>query len=129
MMRMSKVLLVEDDQFLSSILAASFRDHGHEVVCAYDGDSAVARAIERHFDAILLDILLPGKDGFAVLETVKSMDATKRIPVIVISNLSDEKSVARMKEGGASSYIVKAHTTPQQVMDEVKKAIESADTA
>jgi two-component system, OmpR family, response regulator VicR len=126
---MAKILLVEDDQFLSSILASSFRDHGHEVICAYDGDSAVARAIERHFDAILLDILLPGKDGFSVLEAVKSLEATRRIPVVVISNLSDEKSVARMKEGGAASYIVKAHTTPQLVLEEVKKVMESADTA
>jgi CheY-like chemotaxis protein len=120
---MAKILLVEDDQFLSSILTNHFRQHGHDVVCAYDGDSAVARAIEMHFDAILLDILLPGKDGFEVIATLKSMDATKHIPVVVISNLSDEKSVERMKESGASQYVVKAHATPQSLLEEIQKVI------
>ncbi len=120
---MKKILLVEDDRFLSSILAGSFRDALYDVICAYDGDSAVARAIERHFDIILLDILLPGKDGFEVLQIVKSLDATKQIPVIVISNLSDEKSIERMKQGGAASYVVKAHTTPQLLIEEIKKVL------
>lgn len=123
---MKKILLVEDDQFLSSILAGSIRDAGFEVQCAYDGDSAVARAIERHFDLILLDILLPGKDGFEVLSTVKALDATKQIPVIVISNLSDPGTVERMNKGGASGFIVKAHTTPQLVIEEVKKVLQTA---
>jgi len=121
---MKKILLVEDDQFLSSILARSFRDALYEVECAYDGDGAVARAIERHFDIILLDILLPGKDGFEVLAAVKAMNATKEIPVIVISNLSDEKSIERMMRGGAASYVIKAHTTPESLIDEIVKILQ-----
>lgn len=120
---MKKILLVEDDTLLSSILAGSFRDAGYEVQCAYDGDSAVARAIERHFDLMLLDILLPGKDGFEVLSAVKSLDATKDIPVLVISNLSDPGTIDRMKAGGAAGFIVKAHTTPPEVLQEVQKII------
>ena len=84
---------------------------------------AVRRAIENHFDLILLDILLPQKDGFEVLSTLKSMSATNQIPVVIISNLSDEGSVDRMKKGGAYSYLVKAHVTPDIVRDEVKKAL------
>ncbi len=120
---MSRILLVEDDQFLSSILANHFRGHSYEVECAYDGDSAVQRAIQLHFDVVLLDILLPNKDGFEVLGALKSMEATKHMPVIVISNLSDEKSVQRMKEGGAASFLVKAHVTPQSVLEEIKKVL------
>lgn len=120
---MSKILLVEDDRFLSSILSEHFRNAGYEVLCAYDGDSAVAYAVERHFDVVLLDILLPCKDGFEVLAYMKSMDATKKIPVVVISNLSDPKSKDRMKELGANSYVVKAHTTPESLLEEIKKVL------
>lgn len=120
---MSRILLVEDDQFLSSILRDHLRLNGYEVECAFDGDMAVRRAIENHFDAILLDILLPQKDGFEVLAMLKSLAATKEIPVIVISNLSDQGSVDRMKQGGAYSYLVKAHVTPDLVRDEIKKAL------
>lgn len=120
---MARILLVEDDQFLSSILRDHLRLNGYEVECAFDGDMAVRRAIENHFDAILLDILLPQKDGFEVLATLKSMSATKQIPVVVISNLSDPQSVDRMMQGGAYSYLVKAHVTPDIVRDELKKAI------
>ncbi len=125
---MKRILLVEDDQLLSSILTSSFRDAHYEVVCAYDGDSAVARAIERHFDIILLDILLPGKDGFEVLSAMKSMDATRNIPVIVISNLSDDASKERMRTGGAVSYIVKAHSTPQLLLEEISRVLEAPQT-
>ncbi len=120
---MAKILLVEDDHFLSSILADRFRAAGYEVQCAYDGDSAAAIAIERHFDVVLLDILLPGKDGFEVLAVMKSMDATKDIPVIVISNLSDPQTIERMKNNGAARFVVKAHTTPELLMDEVQKVL------
>lgn len=123
---MKKILLVEDDTLLSSILAGSMRNAGYDVECAYDGDSAVARTIERHFDLMLLDILLPGKDGFEVLSAVKSMNASKDIPVIVISNLSDPGTVERMNKGGAAGFIVKAHTTPELVIEEVKKVLSPA---
>ena len=120
---MSRILLVEDDQFLSSILRDHLRLNGYEVECAFDGGMAVKRAIENHFDLILLDILLPEKDGFEVLTTLKSMAATKQIPVVVISNLSDQGSIERMKQGGAYSYLVKAHVTPDLVRDEIIKAL------
>ncbi len=123
---MKKILLVEDDQLLSSILTGSFRDAGFEVTCAFDGDSAVVQAIERHYDIMLLDILLPGKDGFEVLTAMKAMAATRDIPVIVISNLSDEKSIERMKQAGALSYIIKAQSTPHLLIEEVQKVFSHA---
>ncbi len=124
-MLMKKILLVEDDHLLSSILAESLRNALYEVDCVYDGDSAVARAIGRHCDLMLLDILLPGMDGFEVLSAVKSLEATKRTPVIVISNLSDQKSIDRMKHEGAASYLVKAHTTPEAVIAEIAKVLQA----
>lgn len=120
---MARILLVEDDQFLSSILANHFRGKSFEVECAFDGDAAVQRAIQLHFDIVLLDILLPQKDGFEVLGALKSMEATKHMPVIIISNLSDEKSVERMREGGAASFLVKAHVTPASVLEEIQKIL------
>ena len=123
---MARILLVEDDHLLSSILASQLKSAKMDVECVYDGDAAVTRAIEQHFDAILLDILLPQKDGFEVLATLKLMDATKRIPIIVISNLSDPKTVERMMQGGAVSYLVKAQVTPEAILQEVKKILGKA---
>ena len=120
---MSRILLVEDDQLLSSILSSHLKSSGFEVECAFDGDAAVTRAIENHFDVVLLDILLPQKDGFEVLATLKSMSATKQIPVIIISNLSDDTTVRRMMNDGAASFLVKAHVTPDLVRDEIKKVL------
>ncbi len=122
---MKRVLLIEDDKLLSSILAETFRSDLFEVDCAFDGDYAISRAIGHQFDIVLLDILLPGKNGFEVLSALKALDATKDIPVIVMSNLSDEHSKERMKEGGALAYIVKANTTPQEIIIEVKKILEA----
>jgi two-component system, OmpR family, response regulator VicR len=122
---MSRVLIVEDDQLLSSILATTFKNKGFEVECAYDGDTAVTRAIELHFDVMLLDILLPGKDGFEVISACSSMEATKHIPIIVISNLSDPATVERMKQLGAKSFIIKAHATPESIYEEVHRMLSS----
>lgn len=122
---MVKILLVEDDQFLSSILANHFRNAGYEVFCAYDGDAAVSRAIEVHIDVMVLDILLPNKDGFEVLSALRAMDATKDIPVIVVSNLSDEKTIENMKGLDVAQYLIKAHVTPQSVLEEIEKVLKA----
>ncbi len=118
---MQRILLVEDDRLLSSILTDYLKRAGCSVECAYDGDAAVSRAIEANFDVILLDILLPSKDGFEVLAALKSLPATKHMPVVVLSNLSDQASIDRMLQGGANSYLVKSQITPAVVLEEVRK--------
>lgn len=122
---MSRILIVEDDTLLSSILAEHFRHNGFEIECAYDGEEAVARAIELHFDLILLDIMLPKKDGFEVVTALNSMEATKNIPVVVISNLGDRETIDRMKQYGVKSYIVKAEANPMTILAEVKNVLGS----
>jgi DNA-binding response OmpR family regulator len=120
---MYKILLVEDDQLLSSIMADHFRSAGHEVLCAFDGQSGIDKTRDWDADVMVLDILLPIKDGFAVLEEIRATEKGAKLPVIVMSNLSDEKSIARMRELGVTQYLVKAHATPQSLMKEMQAAL------
>ena len=118
---MSKILLVEDDPFLSSLLKTRLEKEKFEVTLARDGAQAVEALRANKPDLILLDIILPGKSGFEILEQVKSdpqlRDRTG-VPVIIISNLGQESDLERGRELGAVDYFVKARVS---IDDLVKK--------
>ncbi|MDE2144597.1 MAG: response regulator [Patescibacteria group bacterium] len=106
-----KVLLVEDDPFLSQLLSTRMQRAGLEVSKAVDGEEAVNFLKQNKPDLVLLDLILPKKSGFQVLEEMKGDPLIKEAPVIIISNLSQESDVARGKELGAIEYYVKARTS------------------
>ena len=85
---MKKILIVEDDQFLQSLVARKFAVDGFEVKVATNGTEAISSIVSEKPDIILLDLLLPEIDGFEVLERMRSDETMKAIPVIVFSNLS-----------------------------------------
>ncbi len=121
---MSKVLLVEDDQFLSSLLKNRLEKEKFDVTLAHDGTEALTALRATKPDIILLDIILPGKSGFEILEEMKADPQLKdktSIPVIIISNLGQESDVERGKELGAVDYFVKAKIS---IDDLVKKVNE-----
>mgnify|MGYP001587399287 FL=1 len=118
---MAKILLVEDDLFLSSLLKTRLEKEKFEVLAAHDGDEALKILRDTKPDLILLDIILPGKSGFEVLEEVKSDPQLRdkmKIPVIIISNLGQESDLERGKELGVVDYFVKARIS---IDDLVKK--------
>jgi len=115
-----KTLIAEDDPLLSSILANSIRTAGIEVVCAYDGEEAIEKVRSIMPDVILLDILMPKKDGFAVLEEMKSDPSLSHIRVIVLSNVAESGEVDRARTYGVLDYLVKANTTPDVIAEKVK---------
>ena len=121
---MSKILLVEDDQFLSSLLKNRLLKEQFEVLNAEDGPKALEILKTVRPDLILLDIILPGKSGFEVFEEIKAdprFQGKNAIPVIVISNLGQESDVERSRELGAADYFVKARSS---IDDIVKRARE-----
>ena len=118
-----KILLVEDDPFLLDMYSTKFQEVGFTISAAQDGDTALVKAQEELPDLILLDIVLPKKDGFAVLKTLKSQSQTAKIPVILLTNLGLDGDVKRGLELGAASYIVKAHFTPTEVVAKVKEIL------
>ena len=118
-----KILLVEDDPFLLDMYSTKFKDVGFNIVVAQDGEMAITKAKEERPDLVLLDVVLPKKDGFEVLKTLKSYSATAGIPVILLTNLGLDSDVKRGLELGAQSYIIKAHFTPTEVVAKVKEVL------
>lgn len=102
------ILLVEDEQSLLKIYSNKLRHSGFNVSVAISGDEALRKAETEGPDLILLDLMLPGKDGFAVLEELKLKDITKDIPVVILSNLGQESDRARGTALGAIDYLVKS---------------------
>lgn len=119
-----KVLLVDDDAFLRDMYATKFKEAGHSVLTAEDGASALATLKDGDdIDVVLLDMVMPGMDGIAFLESaVKTID-TKKTKCIVLSNQSEESDKHRAKEAGATGYIVKAESIPSEVVATVEKMI------
>lgn len=114
---------MEDDKFLSEMYTTKLTEGGFEVETAFDGLEGLAKAQEKP-DLILLDIVLPKKDGFEVLGELKSDQNLKSIPVIALTNLGQKEEVDKGFKLGASDYIVKAHFTPTEVMAKIKKILE-----
>lgn len=119
-----KVLLIEDDEFIRDLYKRQL-DIGDLFTYAFsNGKDGLEAAQKNQYDVILLDIMLPGMNGLDVLRNLKQNDATKNIPVIMLTNLGQD---AVIKEGftlGAIGYLIKASFTPDQVVQEVKKILE-----
>jgi len=115
--------LVEDDVFLANIYKTKFEMEGFNVFLAENGEAALEEVKKKKPEIILLDILLPKLDGFAVLEKIKADKTTKDIPVILLTNLGQKDDVEKGLEMGAVDYLIKAHFKPSEVVDKVKKVL------
>lgn len=116
----NKVLLIEDDPFLSSLLANRLKREGFDVLNVKNGSEAVKSLKSFLPDLVLLDLILPGKSGFEVLEEMQADPQAPKVPVIVISNLGQDTDMARGKELGSVDYIIKARTTIDEMVAKVR---------
>jgi len=114
-----KILLIEDDQFLSSLLKNRLTREGVEVIHAADGESALAVLKTTKPDLILLDIILPKKSGFEVMEEIRQDPQLENAPVIIISNLGQPEDVQKGQELGAVEYFIKAKTSIDDLIQNV----------
>ena len=117
------VLIVEDDNFLAEIYQKKFEMEGFKVSVASNGEKGLADMKKKMPDVVLLDVLLPKMDGFAVLEAAKADATTKNIPIILLTNLGQKDDVQRGLAGGAEDYLIKTHFQPSEVVDKVRKVI------
>ena len=115
-----RILLAEDDRFLRKAAESALARSGYSVVTAMDGDEALARARDSAPELILLDLIMPGRNGFEVLQALKSDPATKAVPVIVLSNLGQEGDVQRALSLGAVAYCIKANLSLQGLVRQVE---------
>lgn len=110
---MGRILVVDDSSSVRMKLSKAVMALGHEVEVASDGPEAIQSIRAGRYDTVLLDIMMPGMDGFEVLETIKADQKTKDLPVIVISSLSDTmSSVVRALELGAEDFLPKNFELP-----------------
>ena len=120
---MKKILFVEDEQALQRTMTEALIDYGYRTVAALNGEDGLRLARSEKPDLILLDLILPKKDGFAVLSELKADEETKSIPVIVLTNLEGAADVDRALELGATTYLVKANYNLNDVLQKVKRAL------
>lgn len=118
-----RILLVEDDRFLRRAGEATLRQRGFTVVAAADGEEALRHVAAGPFDLILLDLIMPKIQGFEVLRRLKADPGTASIPVIVLSNLGQERDVQQAMEAGAVAYFVKANLSLDEMVKQVEKAL------
>lgn len=122
--KQKKVLIVEDDLTLLSMYQFKFKREKFDVYTASDGEPAIQIAKEQHPDIILLDIVLNDSDGFFVLQKLKNIPETSKIPVLMISNLGSRQDMDHAAELGANGYLIKAHTTPEELVQKVREELE-----
>ncbi len=122
-----RVLYVEDEDFFAKTLSRSLEHIGCEVVVASDGEIGLDRIQRERFDVILLDLLLPKKDGFEILQIVKSEPATRDIPIIIVSNLFSDEDQKKVTALGVKHYFVKAFTDPRTIVSYVGKVLGIVD--
>lgn len=114
------IAVVEDEKMLLKYMASSLQtDADFKVITANDGEEGERLIAQEKPDLVFLDIIMPKKNGFEVLETVKKSAVTKDIPIVVLSNLGQEKDIQHAKELGALDYLIKVDL---EISDLVKKA-------
>ncbi|MEK7566545.1 MAG: response regulator [Patescibacteria group bacterium] len=117
------VLIIEDDKFLRDLLSLKLKKEGFKVDEAIDGEEGLAKVRSVKPSIIILDLIIPGKDGFALLQDLKKDPNTEAIPVIVLSNLGQREDIERAKSLGAKDYMIKAQLTPIEVVERIKSVL------
>jgi len=122
---MQRILVVEDDRFLRKAAEAALRRQGFTVLVASDGEEGLRVARAELPDLVLLDLIMPGLQGFEVLKLLKEEAATSAIPVIILSNLGQDSDVKKAMEAGAVDYLVKANLALDTLVARVKTLFEA----
>ena len=120
---MKKILFVEDESALQKTFGEILKQEGYEMISALDGEIGLRLAKTKKPDLILLDLILPKVNGFEVLKKLKEDVETKDIPVIVLTNLEEIGDVDKAIELGATTYLVKADYSLEEVVEKIKKAL------
>ncbi|MFW9921018.1 MAG: response regulator transcription factor [Candidatus Thorarchaeota archaeon] len=106
-MTKNKILVVDDEEITTELAKKFLERHGFEVICAYDGETALETAITEKPDLILLDVMLPKLDGFEVCRRLKSREEFKAIPILMFTAKGLSKDIQEGEEAGADEYIIK----------------------
>ncbi|MDP2967044.1 MAG: response regulator [bacterium] len=117
------ILLIEDEEIMVNLLQRKLTQEGYEISVARDGEEGLKLMREALPDLVLLDIIMPKKGGFEVMEVMQKDKKIREIPVIIISNSGQPVELDRAKELGAKDWLIKTDFDPQEVLDKVVKQI------
>ena len=116
---MKKILLIEDDLLLVDIYSTKLKQSGFEVFVEQSGEKALAAAEEQQPDLVLLDIVLPHIDGWDILHNLRASKKLKGARIVILSNLGQKEEIAKGLALGAAKYLIKAHYTPSEIVQEI----------
>ena len=126
---MSTILfLAEDDPLMSRMYERAFKSSGYDIEIAYDGEEALLKLEKMPTPptVILLDVMMPKKNGFDVLRQIKQNDKLKSIPVIMLTNLAGQEDAEKALGLGAVLYLVKSQYDPKEIMNKIKEIISAS---
>ena len=118
-----KILFIEDESALQRAMGDMLKSHGYEVIPALNGEIGEHLAESEQPALILLDLVIPQKDGYEILSELQKNPATKAIPIIVLTNLEGTEEIEKALSLGARTYLVKARYTLEEVITKVKSMI------
>lgn len=118
-----KVLIVEDEDIIIDLLKKKLLQEGYDVSIAHDGEEGLKALREIKPDIVLLDIVMPKKSGYEVMEEMEKDPELKKIPIIIISNSGQPVELDKAKDLGARDWLIKTEFDTQEVADKVKKQI------
>lgn len=121
MAKKTKVLIVDDDKMLTDMYKERLELSGYQVDFCYNGEKGLAKVHQEKPDVVLLDIMMPKANGYAVLASIKSDPSLKDIPVIVLSALIKDTHKNQAIEFGADDYIVKSQVMPGEIIKKIEK--------
>lgn len=122
-----KILIVEDDTFLAGLLTEHFKKSGLDFDLVVDGEKALSKARVERFDLILLDLVLPGIDGYEVLGQLKKDTELAKIPILILSNLGRKEEIERGLNLGAVDFLVKARFDLDEIVDKIKQILKRSN--
>lgn len=114
---MKRILIAEDEEILSNVLKDTFVAAGWEVETAKDGQETIDVLNTKKFDVVLLDLLMPKKDGFEVLEEVQKNSDLKDLPIVILSNLGVDQDIKKAMELGAKDYYIKTQHPMSEIVE------------
>jgi len=118
-----KILILEDELVISDLLTKKFSSEGYLVKTAQNGEEGMDLMLQETPDLVLTDVVMPQKDGFAVIEEMKQNQALRSVPIIIISNSGQPVEIDRAKELGVSDWIIKTEFDLQEIVEKVKNKI------